>query len=158
VQRLEGLRIPDWERQGTSWRAPRSSLAPLLRFADIEAYVLEAADELGIAGFIQVGVAREDQPHYLRVIGRPGADLAALVDFGLGEIGARTAKTGDRPGDHGVISPVRTYESPLDRRLEEAGFTAISTVTLLMKETLVRVAEPALVPAGVRSWEVTRGS
>jgi hypothetical protein len=45
---------------------------------------------------------------------------------------------------------VRTYESPIDRRLEEVGFKKVSTVTLLMKETLVRVAEPALVPAGVR--------
>ena len=36
------------------------------------------------------------------------------------------------------------------RRLEDAGFGTIATVTLLMKETLVRVAEPALVPAGVR--------
>jgi hypothetical protein len=34
--------------------------------------------------------------------------------------------------------------------LEEVGFKKVSTVTLLMKETLVRVAEPALVPAGVR--------
>ncbi len=49
--------------------------------------------------------------------------------------------------DHGVISPVRTYEAPIDRRLEEAGFILESTVTLLMKETVVRVAEPALVPA-----------
>ena len=38
----------------------------------------------------------------------------------------------------------------MDRRLEDAGFERISSVTLLMKETLVRVAEPALVPAGVR--------
>jgi hypothetical protein len=158
VQRLEGFRIPDWERQGTNWRVPRSSLAPLLRFADVEGYVLEAADGTALAGFIQIGVAREDQPHYLRVMGRPEADLAALVDFGLGEIRARTSRGNDRPDDHGVISPVRTYEAPLDRRLEEAGFVATSTVTLLMKETLVRVAEPALVPAGVRSWEVTRGS
>ena len=45
---------------------------------------------------------------------------------------------------------MRTYESPIDRRLEEEGFEAIATVTLLMKETLVRVAEPRLVPAGVR--------
>jgi hypothetical protein len=45
---------------------------------------------------------------------------------------------------------VRTYEAPLDRRLEDAAFDSIATVTLLMKETLVRVAEPALVPAGVR--------
>ena len=36
------------------------------------------------------------------------------------------------------------------RRLEDAGFGTIATVTLLMKDTLVRVAEPALVPAGVR--------
>jgi len=54
------------------------------------------------------------------------------------------------PASYGVIAPVRTYESPIDRRLEEAGFDSIATVTLLMKETLVRVAEPALVPAGVR--------
>ena len=33
---------------------------------------------------------------------------------------------------------------------EEEGFDAIAIVTLLMKETLVRVAEPRLVPAGVR--------
>jgi hypothetical protein len=49
-----------------------------------------------------------------------------------------------------VIAPVRTYEAPIDRRLEEAGFDSIASVNLLMKETLVRVAEPALVPAGVR--------
>jgi hypothetical protein len=65
-------------------------------------------------------------------------------------IAARTKRGADHRPDHGVISPVRTYESPIDRRLEEAGFAAIATVTLLMKETLVRVAEPALVPAGVR--------
>jgi hypothetical protein len=57
-----------------------------------------------------------------------------------------------------VLAPVRTYESPADRRLEEAGFAEIATVTLLLKETLVRVAEPSLVPAAVRPWEVTRGS
>jgi MoxR-like ATPase len=49
-----------------------------------------------------------------------------------------------------VLAPVRTYESPVDRRLEEEGFDSIAVVTLLMKETLVRVAEPRLVPAGVR--------
>jgi hypothetical protein len=45
---------------------------------------------------------------------------------------------------------VRTYEGPVDRRLEDVAFGSIASVTLLMKETLVRVAEPALVPAGVR--------
>jgi len=158
VSRLEGFRIPDWERQGSQSRVPRSSLAPLLRFTDLEGYVLERPGGPGLDGFIQLGVAREEQPHYLRVLGRPEVDLSELIDFGLGDIRARTAGGREHRWEHGVIAPVRTYESPIDRRLEEAGFTAITTVTLLLKETLVRVAEPALVPAGVRPWEVTRGS
>jgi hypothetical protein len=151
VQRLEALRLVDWERQGTAWRVPRSSLAPILRFADVEAYAQEAVDGgkdgTLLDGFIQVGVAKEDQPHYLKVLVRPGVDSGALVRFGLGLIAARTTKDGGHRHDHGVIAPVRTYEHPVDRTLEDNGFEAISTVTLLMKETLVRVAEPALVPA-----------
>jgi hypothetical protein len=69
-----------------------------------------------------------------------------IVDFGLGLIGARIERGGSCP-DNGVLAPVRTYESPIDRRLEEAGFASLVTVTLLMKEAVVRVAEPALVPA-----------
>jgi len=153
VARLEALRLNDWERQGTHSRVPRSSLAPILRFADVEAFVQESVDGgkdgTALDGFIQVGVASEDQPHYLKVMARPEADASALVGFGLGVIAARTGK-GDHRHDHGVFAPVRTYESPIDRRLEEAGFESIASVTLLMKETLVRVAEPALVPAGVR--------
>ncbi len=149
IQRLEAYRLPDWERQGSGWRIPRSSLAPILRFADVEAYVQESRDGgpdgTALAAFLQLGVAKEDQPHYLKVIARPEADVSSLVSFGLGVIGARS--TGDHRRDHAVISPVRTYESPVDRRLEEVGFDAVATVTLLMKETLVRVAEPALVPA-----------
>lgn len=151
VQRLEALRLVDWERQGTAWRVPRSSLAPILRFADVEAYAQEAEgggkDGTLLNGFIQIGVAKEDQPHYLKVMVRPGVDSGPLVRFGLGLIEARTTKDGGHRHDHGVIAPVRTYEHPVDRALEDNGFEAISTVTLLMKETLVRVAEPALVPA-----------
>ena len=158
VRRLESFRIPDWERQDSQGRVPRSSLAPLLRFADVEGYVLEGADGVSLDGFIQLGVAGEDQPHYLRVMGRPERDLAEFIDFGLGDIRARVEKAGQRAEAHDIVAPVRTYEAPLDHRLEEAGFKTISTVTLLMKETLVRVAEPAMVPAGVRPWEVTRGS
>jgi hypothetical protein len=154
VARLEAIRLPDWERQGTHWRVPRSSLAPILRFADVEAYVQTAPgggkDGTALDGFVQIGVAKEDQPHYLKVVVRPDADAGPLVQFGLGVIAQRIGKGRDRRHDHGVIAPVRTYESPVDRRLEEVGFDAISNVTLLMKETLVRVAEPALVPAGVR--------
>jgi hypothetical protein len=154
VQRLEAVRLADWERQGNHWRVPRSSLAPILRFADVEAFVQESPDGgkdgTLLDGFLQVGVAKEDQPHYLKALVRPGVDGSALVRYGLGVIAARTQRGADHRHDHGVIAPVRTYESPTDRRLEEAGFAAIATVTLLMKETLVRVAEPALVPAGVR--------
>jgi hypothetical protein len=154
VQRLEGIRLPDWERQGTNWRVPRSSLAPILRFADVEVFVQETAgggkDGTALDGFVQVGVAKEDQPHYLKVLARPETDVSPLLDFALGIIRARTGKDGGSSREHGVISPVRTYESPIDRRLEDSGFGTIATVTLLMKDTLVRVAEPALVPAGVR--------
>jgi hypothetical protein len=157
VQRLEAFRIPDWERQGTNWRVPRSSLAPILRFADLDGFVQEGEDGVRLDGFIQTGVAREDQPHYLRLLGRPEVDLRPLVDYGLGVIAGQAERGSARP-NHGVLAPVRTYESPADRRLEEAGFAQIATVTLLLKETLVRVAEPGLVPAGVRHLEVTRGS
>ena len=148
VARLEAYRLSDWERQGSTTRVPRSSLAPILRFADVEAYVLDdpAAGPGAVAALLQVGVAREDQPHYLKVLARPGADVAPLVDFGLGLIGARISKGGSCP-DSGVLAPVRTYELPIDRRLEEAGFAGLATVTLLMKESVVRVAEPSLVPA-----------
>jgi hypothetical protein len=157
VQRLEGFRIPDWERQGSNWRVPRSSLAPILRFADIEAFVQDSPTGPQLDAFIQIGVAHEDQPHYLRVMGRPEVDLANLIAFGLGTISARAGRTSSSP-NHGVLAPVRTYEAPSDRRLEEAGFADIATVTLLLRETLARVAEPGLVPVAVRPWEVTRGS
>ena len=154
MARLEAIRLPDWERQGTHWRVPRSSLAPILRFADVEAYVQMATDGgkdgTALNAFVQVGVAKEDQPHYLKVVATPEADVDAIIGYGLGTIAARTTKRGENRPNHGVISPVRTYEAPLDRRLEDAAFDSIASVTLLMKETLVRVAEPALVPTGVR--------
>lgn len=152
VQRLEAVRMTDWERHGRECRVPRSSLAPILRFADVEAYVLETPgggrDGTHLDALVQVGVAKEDQPHYLKLLARPEADVAPLIRYALGVIGTRAASSAHR--GQGVLAPVRTYESPTDRRLEEAGFEAIASVTLLMKETLVRVAEPRLVPAGVR--------
>jgi hypothetical protein len=143
VYRLEGYRIPDWERQGGLWRIPRSSLTPILRFADVEAFVQECppASAPDLAAFIQVGVAKAEQPHYLRVVTKPDHDPSDLIRYGLAVIGRQTSAPG------GVLTAVRTYESPLDRRLEEAGFSPIATVSLLLKENLVRVAEPQLVPA-----------
>jgi hypothetical protein len=152
VGRLECVRIADWEHQGRDWRVPRSSLVPILRFADVHTFTLEASgggrDGTQLDAFVQVGVAKEDQPHYLKIIGRPDADVAPLIRFALGVIAERADKS--TLGREGVIAPVRTYESPLDRRLEDEEFSPIAIVTLLMKETLVRVAEPRLVPAGVR--------
>ena len=152
VQRLEAVRIHDWERQGRDWRVPRSSLAPILRFADVDAFVQESEgggkDGTQLDAFVQVGVAKEDQPHYLKVMARPEASAEAIIRYALGVIAARA--DGSTLHRQGVLAPVRTYESPIDRRLEEEGFASIATVTLLMKETLVRVAEPRLVPAGVR--------
>ena len=153
VQRLELVRIADWEaRPGSVTRVPRTSLTPILRFADVEAYVQESPAGAGDPGgdlraFVQVGVAREEQPHYLKVVARPEHDPSDLIAFALGTITARDAKVGPVGHAHDVVSPVRTYESPMDRRLEEAGFHTTARVTLLLKETLIRVAEPALVPA-----------
>ena len=150
VQRLEAVRLVDWERHGRDWRVPRSSLAPILRFADVEAFVKEDATGSNgnrFEGMVQVGVAKEDQPHYLKVLARPDCDPTPLIRYGLGVIAARAPGADAHRPNRGVIAAVRTYESPVDRRLEDLGFRSIATVTLLLKETLVRVAEPALVPA-----------
>jgi len=148
VVRLESYRLADWERQGSNSRVPRSSLAPILRFAEMESYAqFDTSDGSGeLRGLLQLGVAREEQPHYLKVMARPETDVAPLLDFGLGLLAARIGKGGSCP-NNGVLAPVRTYESPIDSRLEEAGFSNLDTVTLFMKEAVVRVAEPALVPA-----------
>jgi hypothetical protein len=163
VARLEDYRLHDWERQGNHWRVPRSSLTPILRFADVEAYVEEdpqvPAPDSALRGFCQIGVAKEDQPHYIRVINRPDHDPSRLISFGLVTISERTRVHGlDRAAnairsprvDRGLISVVRTYESPLDRRLEEHGFSQVATVSLLMKEIAVRVKEPAFATVPTR--------
>ncbi len=148
VLRLESYRLSDWERQGSASRVPRSSLAPILRFAEMESYVQMASGDGtgGLAAMLQLGVGREEHPHYLKILARPETDVTEVVSFGLGLLGSRVGKGGNCP-DNGIMAPVRTYESPIDRRLEDAGFVALDTVTLLMKEAVVRVAEPALVPA-----------
>jgi hypothetical protein len=161
VARLEDYRLHDWERQGSHWRVPRSSLTPILRFADVEGFVQEGPHDGGqvLLGFCQIGVAKEEQPHYIRLICLPDHDPSELIAFGLSIIGERTrsrwtdravSAMGLQRPDRGVVSAVRTYESPLDHRLEEHGFNSVATVSLLMREMAVRVAEPAFVPVGSR--------
>jgi hypothetical protein len=152
VSRLEGYRLPDWGHLAGRSSVPRTSLTPILRFADIEAYVQEGGDHGGrsLVAMLQLGVAKEQQPHYMRVLTLPEHDPSALIHFGLAVIGKRSGAahlSSDRAHQHGVMSCVRTYESPLERRFEEQEMSAIANVTLLIKEALVRVEEPSLVPA-----------
>ena len=71
-----------------------SSLAPILRFADVEASSRRARPAARTArsstAFVQIGVAKEDQPHYLKLLARPEADVSALTEYALGIIRART--------------------------------------------------------------------
>jgi hypothetical protein len=148
VAHLEGYRLPDWEHLRDRSSVPRTSLTPILRFADVEAYVQEGGEPGGgLAAMLQVGVAKEQQPHYMRVLSLPGHDPAGLIRFGLALIGRRSGSPRSPERGHGVMSCVRTYESPVDRRFEEQGMETIARVSLLIKEALVRVAEPTLVPA-----------
>jgi hypothetical protein len=155
VARLEDYHLHDWERQGNHWRVPRSALTPLLRFADIEAFVQGSPRGEALLAFCQVGVAKDDHPDYLRVISLPDHDPSELLAFGLAAINDHVrARRLDRSrlahSDRGVVSAVRSYEAPLDRRLEETGFGRVAVVSLLMKEVVERVKAPALVPVSIR--------
>lgn len=148
VARLEGYRLPDWEHLPGRSSVPRTSLTPLLRLTDVEAYVQESADGQNLVAMLQLGVAKEQHPHYLRVMSLPEHDPGPLIHYGLAIIGRHGDRRASGPASqHGVMACVRTYESPIDHRLEDQGMEAIATVTLLIKEALVRVAEPAMVPA-----------
>jgi len=152
VARLEGYRLPDWGHLAGRSSVPRTSLTPILRFADIEAYIQEGGERggRGLVAMLQLGVAKEQQPHYMRVLTLPEHDPSALIRFGLAVMGKRSGAdrvSADRSHQHGVMSCVRTYESPLERRFEEQEMSPIASVSLLIKEALVRVEEPSLVPA-----------
>ncbi|MEP7159209.1 MAG: hypothetical protein ABI797_07260 [Chloroflexota bacterium] len=155
VVRLEDYRLPDWERQGNHWRVPRSALTPLLRFADVEAFVQQSPQGEALLAFCQIGVAKEEHPDYLRVISRPDHDASELISFSLAQINEQVGRhrldwARLHRSDRGVVSAVRTYEAPLDRRLEDCGFGSVAVVSLLMKEVAERVREPALVPVASR--------
>ena len=93
VARLEGYRLPDWERhRHRRGSVPRTSLTPILRFADVEAFVQDvpAPPARSARRILQLGVAKEHQPHYLRVSRLPEHDPSALIRFGLAIIGERS--------------------------------------------------------------------
>ena len=157
VARLEDYRLPDWERQGSHGACRASSLTPILRFADVEAFVQETPGRrrTGHAARSRSCSSASPRRSSRTICGSSRGRTTTrptLIRFGLASIAEQAGRPSRADGvttatSTGSSSPVRTYESPLDRRLEEAGFERVATVSLLMKETLVRVAEPAMVPA-----------
>ena len=55
----------------------------LRRRRDVWSRMREPAAAQELAAFLQVGVAKEDQPHYLRVLCRPDHDPTDLIAYGL---------------------------------------------------------------------------
>ena len=103
----------------------------------------------GLAAMLQVGVAKEQQPHYLRVLSLPEHDPSDLIRYGLALIGRHGGAAGSADARaaprRGVLrADLRIAHRPAPRG---AGHASIARVSLLIKEALVRVAEPALVPA-----------
>ena len=155
VARLEAIRLADWERQGGHWRVPRSSLAPILRFADVEAFV--AGDARRRPGRHRArrpgpGRRREGGPAALpegrRAARAPMRPPSSPSDWASSP--QRTTKGADRRSEHGSSRPCEPTSHRSTGAWRMPASIRSPASTLLMKETLVRVAEPALVPAGVR--------
>ena len=80
VARLEAIRLarlgaPGHALAGARARASRRSCASPTSRASSRSRPTAAATAPSSCGFVQVGVAKEDQPHYLKVIARPDADV-----------------------------------------------------------------------------------
>ena len=137
IARIEAYGAQDWEPVGHEGVVPRSSLNPLLHFSEVSGWLL--ADGERVAGFAQHGACREG-PHYLRFLVREGADGSAFL-------GAVLKAAGEEALGAGILAPVRTYESAGRRAAEAAGFEAVGQVSMLVREVLASVRQPAMVPA-----------
>ena len=118
---------PTGSARATHWRVPRSSLTPILRFADVEGFVQESPGRRQGRHAARRRSSRSASPRRTsRTISRscPARRRPSPISStsASGVIAARTEQGGGHRHDHGVIAPVRTYESPIDRRLEDAGF------------------------------------
>ncbi len=154
VARLEAIRLPTGSARARTGACParawpRSCASPTSRGSS-RSRPAAARTAPSSTGSSRSGSPRRTSRTTSRSSPGPRPTRPRSWASGSGSSRRAPTKGGERHSEHGVIAPVRTYESPIDRRLEEAGFDSIASVTLLMKETLVRVAEPALVPAGVR--------
>ena len=137
IARIEAYGAQDWEPVGHEGVVPRSSLNPLLHFSAVNAWLLP--DGQRVAGFAQHGACREG-PHYLRFLVRDGANGAAFLDSVLHAVGSDALSAG-------ILAPVRTYESTGKQAAEAAGFEAVGQVSMLVREVLASVRQPAMVPA-----------
>ncbi len=137
IARIEAYGAQDWEPVGHEGVVPRSSLNPLLHFSAVNAWLLPEGER--VAGFAQHGACREG-PHYLRFLVRDGADGAAFLATVLQALGNDVLSAG-------ILAPVRTYESTGRQAAEAAGFEAVGQVSMLVREVLASVRQPAMVPA-----------
>ncbi len=137
IARAEGYSAADWESVGHEAIVPRSSLNPILHFAEVDAWVLPTDQRAG--GLAQRGTCRQG-PHYLRFLVRDSVDGAAFLRSVLEAAGHETLAAG-------ILSPVRTYESAGLRAADAVGFEAIGRVTLLVREVRAQVRQPAMAPA-----------
>ncbi|MGZ6299713.1 MAG: hypothetical protein ACXWMN_04380 [Candidatus Limnocylindria bacterium] len=137
IARIEAYGAEDWEPVGHEGVVPRSSLNPLLHFSDVLGWLLP--DGQRVAGFAQHGACRAG-PHYLRFLVRDGADGAAFL-------AAVLKAAGDEALAAGILAPVRTYESTGRQAAEAAGFEPVGQVSMLVREVLASVRQPAMVPA-----------
>jgi hypothetical protein len=137
IARIEAYGAQDWEAVGHEGVVPRSSLNPLLHFSTVNAWLLP--DGQRVAGFAQHGACK-DGPHYLRFLVRDGADGGAFLSSVLKAVGSEALSAG-------ILAPVRTYESTGRQAAEAAGFEAVGQVSMLVREVLESVRQPAMVPA-----------
>jgi hypothetical protein len=137
IARIEAYAAEDWEPVGHEGVVPRSSLNPLLHFSDVNGWLLPDGER--VAGFAQHGACRAG-PHYLRFLVRDGADGAAFL-------GAVLKAAGEEALAAGILAPVRTYESTGRGAAEAAGFESVGQVSMLVREVLASVRQPAMVPA-----------
>jgi hypothetical protein len=137
IARVEGYDAADWESVGHEAVVPRSSLAPLLHFGEVNAWLLEQDGRAAL--FVQHAECKEG-PHYVRFLLRDGTDAAARLAGALERLGPGAASAG-------VLAPVRTYEAMGFHAARDAGFEPIGRVTLLVREVRAAIRQPAMVPA-----------
>jgi hypothetical protein len=119
VRRAEGMTYKEW--QSNRDRSPGQEWV-LEKGGDLVAWV--ATDAGRHCGQLDILAATRDE-------------MQSAVDYGLGSLS----------GCQQVCCLVPDFDGALPRLLESRGFSRLMTYTVLMKELLVRVVEPYVMPA-----------